>query len=491
MPVTMRGGFATTGLLLLAACGGATLSPVGGGGPTAAATTPEVVLAAVAPAAGPQPSIEKSPPPRDCRRLLAAVRAGEAGAVLPVVLVDPDDPVRLDLPGLRRGAGEPGAPCLLLVDRLRAAGGSLRELGRERLEGRRPVGSRRVANPEYTRLERELAAVKRGEGRDRRTDRILATGDPALDLVGMVAETLIAGGRALFGGDRAAELEDALAATPPYIERPVYRRYRYELVRLAGERRGIARAALLDRRRGRGWTTEIRLEERRRFALARDRDPEDDVPLPPGVGELAEPAALEAWRTGPPAVPASVLLDHLAAAIDGPGQPMTPEALLAAWRETPADAAPAASAAARESPSVVVLRRGEEAVGLGFYVTPEMILTFERFLGRSVLVPVEASPGLLTYGVVEARDPERGLVLVWLPRSGPPLPLAEREAETGTPLLPVGAGGVLRAGAPLVVDGAVVGVASGEDVAATVPLTALRAFLDGSATAAPRTAASR
>ena len=491
MPVAMRGGFATTGLFLLAACGGAGLSPVAGGGPTAAATAPEAMLAAVAPAAGSQPSIEKSPPPRDCRHLLAAVRAGEDGAVLPVVLVDPGDPVRLDLPGLRRAASEPGTPCLLLVDRLRVAGGSLRELGRERREGRRPVGSRRVANPEYTRLERELAAVKRGEGQDRRTERILATGDPTLDLVGMVAETLIAGGRALFGAGRASELEDALAATPPYLERPVYRRYRYELVRLAGERRASARVALLDRERGRGWATELPVSERRRFALARDRDPEDDTPLPPGIGELVEPAALEAWRREPPAVPASVLLDRLALAVEGPDQPMTPEALLTAWRETPADPAPAASTAPRESPSVVVLRRGEEAVGFGFYVTPETILTLDRFLGRSVLVPVEASPGLVTYGVVEARDPERGLVLVWLPRSGPPLPLAEREAETGTPLLPVGGGELLRPGAPLVADGAVVGIASAEDVAATVPVTALRAFLDRATTEGARTAASR
>ncbi len=484
MATVLRGGFGIGTLMLLAACVPATGPEQEAAGARTAdrpVAARAAALAAVAPAAGPQPEVETRLP-TDCRRLVAAVLAGEAGARLPVLALDAADPLRLDLPGLYPiGTGSPGR-CLLLVDRIVAEGGTVTEIGRETVEGRRRIGTRRRLNPEYRRLERELAAARREARRGRGTDTVLATGDPSLDLLGMVAETLLAGGRALFGGDRVAELEDRLAATPPFVETPVHRRYRYELRRFLGERRGRVRIALLDRARDRGWTTEVRLAERRNFAILRGRDPEDDTPLPADAGEPVDARTLEAWRDAPPAAPARVLLRHLAAALRAPALPLTRERLLAAWRETtPAGGGGEAEPAPPpRSPSVVVLRRDGEAAGLGFYVAPEMIVTLARFLGESILVPVEAAPGLVTYGVVEARDPESGLVLVWLPRRGIPLALAAETGDGGAvPLLPaVATATALRAGAPLTRERRVVGVAGEDPFAAPISLATLRGFLD-------------
>ncbi len=491
-------------LLLLAAC-----STIRDAGRTAEkpASEPSLERAALAaaaaaePAAGAETLLAGSTSPTDCRRLLSAVLAGEGGAMLPVVLLGGDDAVRLDLPGLKPTAEDTPAPCLLLVDRVVAEGGTVVETARETIASRRRTGSQRRVNPAYTRLERELAAARREQRRSRSTRSILATGDPSLDLLGMVAETLLAGGRALFGGeDRVAELERQLAETEPFIDAPIYRRYRYRLLRYAGRRTGAVRVALLDAGRRRGWTTRVSLEETRRFALAEGRDPEDDTPLPEDVGELAERADLEAWREGPPKAPASVLLRHLEVAMRAPARSLTRQELLAAWRAAApiiANADPSAAASRpastpRESESVVVLRRGEAAAGLGFYVTPEMILTLERFLGKSVLVPVEVAPELVTYGIVEARDAESGLVLVWVPKSGPPLALAEGPVAGGAPWLPkVASGKALRAGAPLVKDGRVVGLLREDGGASAIPARTLRRFLERFRDEGRRTAASR
>ncbi len=491
---TTPGGFGIGVLVLLAACTAATPPAEDGTRRTAGTVSGEDLraAAAVAPAAGP-PTTAETVPVTDCRELPAALLEGREGIVLPVVPLDAATPLRLDLPGLERVAAAPAGRCLLLVDRVVAGGGELVETGRETVESRRRVGSRRQLNPEYERIERELAEARAEARRRRPAERILSTGDPALDLVGLVAETVLAGGRILFGGDRVAELEAKLAETPPFVEVPVVHRYRYELRRFAGRRSGSVRAALLDPRRGGGWTVRVALEERREFAVVRGRDPGDDTPLPPGIGEPVDPETLEAWRQAPPMVPASVLLRHLRTVVAAPPQPFTRERLLAAWGEAPPATVAVTSEPPQHSPSVVLVRRGGETVGLGFYVTPETIVTRAGFLGESILVPVEAAPGLVTYGVVEARDPESDLALVWLPRSGPPLKLAaDGTGGEGVPWLPVAAGSSgPRGGAPLMAGREVVGIAGDTTLDPPVPLVTLRAFLDRLKTGDRRASASR
>ena len=79
-------------------------------------------------------------------------------------------------------------------------------------------------------------------------------------------------------------------------------------------------------------------------------------------------------------------------------------------------------------------------------------MTLARVLGGSSLVRVETADGFVTWGVVERQPPASELLLLHVPRPGRPLPTANPASAT-TPSGPLPA-----AGAPLLVDGRVVGV---------------------------------
>ncbi len=349
------------------------------------------------------------------------------------------------------------APCLLLVGAPMALPAAAdRVLDQRIVRSTYQDGSKRRRNPEHQALERDLAAAKRAPGDD--ID-VFRTGDPMLDLIGTLAGGVL-GGIGQFGAEREiGDLETALAATPAYLEQPTESAYRYDLVELEAERRASLPVALFDRAGGTTTAIDLTRAERRLFALANDRRPQDLQPSPVPGAALVTTATLAAWRAGSPTLATSALVEHIAEAlVDGaPARAATLGETLAGLRRTPLR--PAAVAAADlpsgHAPAPAGIARpladglvqvGGEGGASGFYVTAEHIAAPLSALAQSSLVPVRYPDGMAAYGMVELVDDELGLALIYLPRHGeaparavaastPPPPAARINTSPGVPLV--------------------------------------------------------
>jgi hypothetical protein len=356
-----------------------------------------------------------------------------------------------------------------------------------------PAGTKRRNNPEYQRLERELAASRRAVADD--AD-ILRTGDPLLDLIGTVAGGIIGGIGAASANREARSLKAALDGTPAFIEDAILAPYQYTLREVEAERRFALPVALHDRPAGLSWQTSIAVSERKRFAVAMGRHAGDAEVPRTAEATLTTPDALAAWRQAAPPLSMRMILSFVGAA--GEAAPATLATTVAALRvsrhETftalaagPGDAPhdgvrrdtplaggsmpaeplrtlehapdtrqpgplpPAARKAAIAGSGGVahVLDRDLLAVGpdglAAFYVTREHVVAPAEALGHSSLVVVRYPDGMRAHGLVEVVDDDLGLALLYLPRPGQPLPRqgVVSPAPTGVsaPGTPWGVGG--------------------------------------------------
>jgi len=304
----------------------------------------QATAATVAPAAPAPP--EPWPTGPGCRAILAGVAGLPAGArrrlppetaplalqvldggrPLPAVAaseaVRPDLPVPLDVGG--------AAPCLLLVERpLSARAEPRRRLAHEVVRSSYRRGSRSAANPEHAQLRRAVRELEDGDRAD-----ILATGDPGLDLIGLLAGGVLDGIDRFRRGRAAEQARDALAAMPARLEEPVWEPYSYEVTRIEATREGWLRAALVDRRADRAWVVERAVRETRRFDVATGRSAKDRALLEGPDDAVATAADVAVWeQVG--LQPSLSGLVELLAAVPGDGTALDPVGIAAAWAGAP------------------------------------------------------------------------------------------------------------------------------------------------------------
>lgn len=328
----LRGGLLTA-LLSLVGCATAdppVLAPV----PPAEPTVPPPAM----PAALPWPEGD------DCReRLLAATalpdpqrrRLDPATTPFAVAVLEQGVP---QPPGAREAAGwdlpvtigdGSAAPCLVLLDHAPSARAAPRQpVAHEMVRSTYRRGTQRTANPEHEALRRRLREIERADD-----DTIVATGDPALDLVGLIAGGLLRGIGAIWRGREENEARAALAATPSTLAQTDWEPYTYQVTSLDAERAGRLRATLLDRTRGLSWALDRTVRERRRFKVVSGRLPKDRDLLEGGTAGLVTAADVTVWERGGlrpslgelaamlPAVPNAVPRDTAAIAADWAAAP--------------------------------------------------------------------------------------------------------------------------------------------------------------------------
>lgn len=417
-----------------AAALGAMLTMLGG---CAAAPAPEVAEAAdpapVAVAATPLPV--PWPDIADCRALVSAVLAmpeeerrrlrPDASPLALVMtegplLLTPDEVVaaiELDLPvpvAEKTGEGR----CLVAAGRPRVApGGGRRLVGHELVRSEYRVRTRRTVNPDYARLREEA-----GEQAGRDAGRVMATGDPSLDLIGLVGGTLIRGVNRLRAGR--GDAAEQLARTERYLETPVYEPYTYEINALEVGRVGVLDIALLDRGAGRAYDARHTVRDRRTFAVAEGRHRADRGVLEGTGVDAVLPEAVAVYETTAPRPRLSDLLQVLAQT-RGEGRAADAEAVLASLAAVPA--APSAPAA-RSASSVTVetLSGPTEAT----WLDAQHLLVPSTALGRSSLVQVTGPDGMRTFGMVEKVDHGTGQAVVRVSRPGGGERLSEEALES-------------------------------------------------------------
>lgn len=184
--------------------------------------------------------------------------------------------------------------CALVVElgeSVRAA--PRRVLGHERVRSTYRVGGAGRTNPEYQRLRRDLRELENGA-----SPTILATGDPGLDLIGLVAGGILGGVATISDGRRAAALRQRLAATPPRLDAVAWEPYSFAVTTIEASRRGAVRAWLLDRSSGQAWSIEDTIQETSRFRVAEGRRARDRGLLEGGGDGLLETEDVAAWEQG-------------------------------------------------------------------------------------------------------------------------------------------------------------------------------------------------
>ncbi len=330
--------------------------------PTPSAAAPTVPVGAPTPTAAPPPALPWPAGP-DCRATLAAiaamppaararleptaaplaVMAVDGGAVLPadaaVAVLQWDLPVATD--------GREGAPCLVLVDRTATARAAPRRLlAHDVVRSTYRRGSRGIANPEYAELRRSLRELDDADGGE-----VLATGDPGLDLIGLLAGGVLDGIDRFRRGSMEKQTRAALAATPASLEQVVWEPYTYEVSTIEAARSGVLRAALVDRRLGLAWPFERPMRETRRFSVAAGRNAKDRQLLESPGGDLVVAADVTVWEHAG-LQPSLTGLVGLLAAAPGEGVALDAPGLAAAWATTPLRLAEAPSGTADAGPDL-------------------------------------------------------------------------------------------------------------------------------------------
>jgi hypothetical protein len=404
------------------------------GGP---APTPGAAVApAPAIAAAPLPAPLAWPEAADCRALAAALlampeaeRARLRPEGAPLALAVADGPallpaaevagaIEVDLP-VRAVERADGEPCLVVAGRPRVVpGGGRRLVAHEVVRSEYRTGSRRRINPDY-----QAAGDPDGHAED---DRVAATGDPALDLVGLVAGSVIRGlGRLGPGRGRPGETS---GAADRYLEQAVFEPYTYQLSSFEVGRVGTMDAALADRRAGTALEVAHTISERRVFPVASGRHRADRGLLEGGgpAGVLPEDVAL--FEAAPPR---PRLSDLLRAILDGGGEGRAAnveEVLARLGTGTPAvaaSAAPSVPAGVGRRVTVETLAGPAE----GEWLDEERIAVPAAALGRSSLVQVTGPDGMRVFGLVERVDREAGRAVVRVGRPGTARKLSDEGLE--------------------------------------------------------------
>ncbi|MFL5336874.1 MAG: hypothetical protein ACJ8H8_27785 [Geminicoccaceae bacterium] len=302
-----------------------------------AAPVPTDASVHVEPAAGPPPqsSVPVAPPlpwptAASCRELLVAIVAMPEAelrrlepAAAPIAYGVRDAAIMLspaaaqaavlaDLP-LPASAGA-DVHCLVLVERSSTKKAAPRRfLEHEVVQSTYQAGSERQPNPDYVALRRRLRETESDKGLG-----IMATGDPGLDLIGLIGGVVLNGVGAINRAQSAAAMRERLAGTPATLTSQSWEPYTFEVTTIEAARSGQLRAALVDSRSNRAWPMEREMVEQRRFRVANGRRARDRGLLEGGGADLVETADVAVWEQGG-LRPSLAGLAKLLAAVDTPG----------------------------------------------------------------------------------------------------------------------------------------------------------------------------
>lgn len=282
--------------MILLGCGPPPAPP-----PTASAATPAV---AQAPEALPDPIATAWPVATDCRALATAVtslpaadraRLGSEAAPLAIAVRDGSIPLASAAavaPDLPLPIDDGTARCVVVVERAASARAAPRRpVAHEIVRSTYRAGGAGRANPEYRRLQRELGRLESPDGID-----LVATGDPGVDLIGLIAGSVLQGIGAALDGQAASAARGRLAATPPTLAAAVWEPYAFEVTTIEATRSGHLQARLFDRATAEAWTLEEPVVERRLFRVASGRRSRDRGLLEGGGSDLVATADISVWE---------------------------------------------------------------------------------------------------------------------------------------------------------------------------------------------------
>lgn len=361
--------------------------------------------------------------------------------------LDVDRPVHISATSIER----PGRCLIKLGDREVMSPQPRRVLSNRSLRSSYPAGTKRAPNPDYVEAKQKTGDEGFTLGP------FLKTGDPTVDLIGVLTEGVVAG----FNAFSAADDEPAAASSPKTIQVDRLVPYSYKLSELEARRSGRLSIALHDRTLGSWHPITIDLEEQKLIALSDDRHPNDEHVQHDPHGTLMTSVQLDRWEKSFPVIRVSTLFNHLHQSVRTKPEKQLQLAVRKAddiviepaagkpvgFEPPPTDRSINASPLALAE--AIWLSDGNDAAG--FYVHEQHVVVPTGSLPSTSLVPLRYPDGKLVYGLLEHTDNDLGLAVVFTPRLGTPHALTTTSFDVGPDT------GVV-AGLPLLSEGDVVGV---------------------------------
>lgn len=354
--------------------------------------------------------------------------------------------------------------CLIVIGEAQMAPAQPRQvLADRKLRSAYPAGIKRLANPDY--IEPANGNQSSGTG----LGGINSTGDPTLDLVGVIAESVLIGIDALFTEDALVSSNQG-AVQARYVDEPRLFPYSYQMAEIEASRSARVPIALIDQRRGERVETNLALRETQLFALSDDRHPDDPQVQHDPSARLISTLQLRRWEASPPSLSMAGLIEHLQVngsahtkpAAKGVYQPRklfgASEASAHPVQLVPTVIEPAAGTitgvdleaeadkielAPIPAATGVVRIQAEDQEFAGFFVSNDHLIVPFQAITPGALVELMFPDGVKVLGLVEKRDPALGLALIFSPRADTPMKLSSVPAEvtersnslSGQPLL--------------------------------------------------------
>lgn len=237
-----------------------------------------------------------------------------------------------------------------------------------------------------------------------------------------------------------------LSATPQYVEKPIYQNYRYNKAKVKASKTMTVHYYVVDRKKNTYFKSTFDVVENKSFDVAYGIEETD----PDKTSHLAN-ADTEEDVTKWEEAASSVKLSHLTAHyLDNVGQSKPMPKFAALRDEMVRDKNVALlkfkeqtyEGSTKKDPrfdSVVVIYMGDGALGTGFFVKPDVVMTNYHVVRELQFVEMRMYGGQETFGKVLAKDVRLDLALVKVQARGKPVEFYDQnELELGSTVEVIG-----------------------------------------------------
>ncbi len=327
----------------------------------------------------------------------------------------PFDPVKSDVDSVLDTTAKIGANFIIILD-VAASKVSRRILAKEDLSSKFVSGVRSDPNPAYDVARNRVFEVQNGLAN--------ARSQPSNGL----AAALINGIAIGLWNKRFTEAQQELTSTPMMLKTEEFQSYNYSASNIATTRAMTANYYVIDRTKNRYFKGIFDVSENKAFRITynlHDKDPDRGSIL----SKFSKESEITTYEQSPMSVPVSLLIaDYL----KNEAQSKPLQSLIALRDEMLEDKNKALTtykstqytAKATNDPrfdSVVVMNNPKGALGTGFFVAPDLILTNYHVVEGAQFVEMKLYNGMETFGKVVKSDVRLDLALVKVQTRGTPV----------------------------------------------------------------------
>ncbi|MBL8376552.1 MAG: trypsin-like peptidase domain-containing protein [Burkholderiales bacterium] len=306
-------------------------------------------------------------------------------------------------------------------------------------------GSRQVPNPAYEQARINYVSAEA----DFTRQKIQNASTPTYGVLGAVAKALSEGAAAVVR-NRAAE---ALAATPSMLTEPVYTSYNLTVSKVDSIRETQIEIFLVDRATQKYTRFVQPIQETKRYDLAYNIH-EKDADGHRGSSRYANEEDMAKFEQAPHVIPVSALFataeaptatvvakEYASEAVLIRDIDSTEAGTITVALQSPAGGAPSAGGPVKDDPrmnSVVVVKSPKGALGAGFFVGPDLVITNAHVMDGEKFAEIKMYGGKDAFGKLLKADVSMDLALIRVSEKGAPIRFVDEQVTVGSTVEAIG-----------------------------------------------------